>query len=34
LDQDTTHIEATQAQAAELAADAEEIELAAAALLI
>ena len=34
LDQNTTHIEATQAQAAELAADAEEVELAAAALLI
>jgi ATP-dependent exoDNAse (exonuclease V) alpha subunit len=34
LDHDTTHIEATQAEAAELAADAEEIELAAAALLI
>jgi hypothetical protein len=34
LDQDTTHIEATQAEAAELAADAEEVELAAAALLI
>ena len=34
LDQNTIHIEATQAQAAELAADAEEIELAAAALLI
>jgi conjugative relaxase-like TrwC/TraI family protein len=30
----TTHIEATQAEAAELAADAEEIELAAAALLL
>jgi hypothetical protein len=34
LDQNTTHIEATQAQAAELAADAEEVELAAAALLL
>ncbi len=34
LDQNTTHIEATQAQAAELAVDAEEVELAAAALLI
>jgi hypothetical protein len=34
LDHDTTHIEATQAQAAELAVDAEEVELAAAALLI
>jgi ATP-dependent exoDNAse (exonuclease V) alpha subunit len=34
LDQNTTHIEATQAEAAELAADAEEVDLAAAALLI
>ena len=34
LDQNTTHIEATQAEAAELAVDAEEVELAAAALLI
>ena len=34
LDQNATHIEATQAQAAELAVDAEEVELAAAALLI
>jgi len=34
LDQDTTRIEATQAEAAELAADAEEVELAAAALLL
>jgi hypothetical protein len=34
LDQNTTHIEATQAQTAELAVDAEEVELAAAALLL
>src|ERR1043165_581520 len=34
LDQNTTHIEATQAEAAELAVEAEEVELAAAALLI
>ena len=34
LDHDTTHIEVTQAEAAELAVDAEEVELAAAALLI
>jgi hypothetical protein len=33
LDQNTTHIEATQAEAAELAVEGEESELAAALLI-